>query len=424
MNNCENRLNARIYTREKNMSRIDTKNLMGKAEQYGAQMTSFLQDLVRTPSVNGRDTECAVAERIIEEGRKLGLDATLVAKDSERPNAVVTHGNGENGFALIGHMDTVAEGKPEDWTSPPFEAEIRDGRMYGRGTADNKAGIACGLYTLQIMRDMGMIDPDNQKVILAGVVDEESGACSPLGVRYLLDEGHLIARGAIYAYASDIVCIGHRGLLRLEITTHGESVHAGLAIWHNHTEGENAVTGLAEILIELERMKITILPYPGFEHLGFTITPGTIISGGDYASIVPNKASAMVDIRLLPGQEKDAVLEKVIEIIEKVKQKRPGLEIEIVTKVEIPGAAIPVDHPLAVIAQDYTEAVHGRRWEVRGAGPGNEGYMLIGAGIPTLCGFGPIGGNPHAPDEWVDIQSLVRTAVIYAGTIFEYINRS
>ena len=406
------------------MNRSDTKNLVEKAKGYTGQMTSFLQDMVRIPSVNGRNTERKVSERIIEEGEKLGLDSGLIAKDNDHPNAVVTYGNGKNGFALIGHIDTVAEGKPEDWTSPPFEGAIRDGRMYGRGTADNKAGITCGLYTLQIIRDMGIIDPDKQKVILAGVVDEESGACSPLGVRYLLDEGYLTARGAIYAYASDIVCIGHRGLLRLEITTHGESVHAGLAIWHNHTQGENAVTGLAEIIIKLERMKINTSPYPGFEHLGFTITPGTLISGGDYSSIVPNKARAMIDIRLLPGQENDAVMEKVIEITEKVKQKRPGLEIEIVTKVEIPGAAIPVDHPLATIAQDYTEAIHGQRWQVKGAGPGNEGYMLIGAGIPTLCGFGPIGGNPHAPDEWVDIQSLARTAAIYAGIISEYLNRS
>ena len=406
------------------MNRGDTKNLVEKAKGYTGQMTSFLQDMVRIPSVNGRNTERKVSERIIEEGEKLRLDSGLIAKDNDHPNAVVTYGNGINGFALIGHIDTVAEGKSEDWTSPPFEGAIRDGRMYGRGTADNKAGITCGLYTLQIIRDMGIIDPDKQKVILAGVVDEESGACSPLGVRYLLDEGYLTARGAIYAYASDIVCIGHRGLLRLEITTHGESVHAGLAIWHNHTQGENAVTGLAEIIIKLERMKINTSPYPGFEHLGFTITPGTLISGGDYASIVPNKARAMIDIRLLPGQENDAVMEKVIEITEKVKQKRPGLEIEIVTKVEIPGAAIPVDHPLATIAQDYTEAIHGQRWQVKGAGPGNEGYMLIGAGIPTLCGFGPIGGNPHAPDEWVDIQSLARTAAIYAGIISEYLNRS
>ena len=77
--------------------------------------------------------------------------------------------------------------------------------------------------------------------------------------------------------------------------------------------------------------------------------------------------------------------------------------------VDIPGAFIPQDHPLALLAQDYTEAITGRRWETAGAGPANEGYMLIGAGIPTLCGFGPTGGNPHAPDEWVEINSLPAT---------------
>ena len=59
-----------------------------------------------------------------------------------------------------------------------------------------------------------------------------------------------------------------------------------------------------------------------------------------------------------------------------------------------------------IIAQDYTDLINGQRWEARGAGPGNEGYLLIGAGIPILCGFGPIGGNLHTPDEWVDNGNL------------------
>jgi acetylornithine deacetylase/succinyl-diaminopimelate desuccinylase-like protein len=228
----------------------------------------------------------------------------------------------------------------------------------------------------------------------------------------------LKANGAIYAYASDIVCIGHRGLLRLEITTRGESVHAGLASWHNRVQGVNAVTGLAEILIELEKMKIPTGKIQGFERLGFTITPGTI------TSVVPNKASAVVDIRLLPGQEKATVMDKVSQIIEGVKKGRSGLGTEITVTVDIPGAAIPIDHPLAKIAQDYTQAVYGKPWDIKGAGPGNEGYMLIDAGIPTLCGFGPIGGNPHAPDEWIDVGSLTKTAAIFAGIISDYLSQA
>ena len=184
-------------------------------------MVNFLRDLVRIRSVNGRDSEAAVAQRIVDEAVRLGFEARLVAKDADRPNALVTWGEGLAGFAFIGHTDTVAEGDAGAWSSPPFAAAVRDGRMIGRGTADNKAGIACGLYTMALLRDQGLLDPSQVRITLAGVVDEESGASSSLGVRYLLDEGLLDARGAIYTYASDIVCVGHRGLLRVVLQRNG-----------------------------------------------------------------------------------------------------------------------------------------------------------------------------------------------------------
>jgi len=395
--------------------------ILSMASDDQDSITSFLQALVQIPSVNGRESEKAVAERIVEEGKKLGFQSDLIYKDIERPNAVIQYGTGIDGFAIIAHIDTVAEGKHEDWSSPPFKAEVKNRKMIGRGTADNKAGIAVGLYTLKLLHDLALIDPKSSRIVLAGVVDEESGASSSLGVRYLLDQNILKAKGAIYAYASDIVCIGHRGLLRLEITTYGESVHAGLAPWHQKKQGVNAVMGLAEILTRIENLNIQTEPVPGFEHLGFTITPGTLFSGGDYPSIVPNKATAMVDMRLLPGQSKDAPLDQIAKVIADVQTGRKGLKVETSLLVDMPGAAIPVDHPLALIAQDCTETILGRRWEIRGAGPGNEGYMLIGAGIPTLCGFGPTGGNAHAPNEWVDVDSLPRTAAMFAGIIMEYL---
>ena len=308
------------------MPSTDPQALLTSAKAYAPDLQSFLQDLVRIPSVNGRDFEKAVAERILEEARHLGFTSQLVFKEGSRPNALVELGEGENGFALIGHMDTVAEGKAEDWTFPPFSAEIKNNLLFGRGAADNKAGIACGLYTLAVLRELNLLDLKRQKVILAGVVDEESGASSTLGVRYLIDCGKLPVKGAIYTYTSDIVCIGHRGLLRVEITTHGQSAHAGIAEWHNRTLGHNAVTGMADILLDLEALQIPFPQSPGFEHLGCTITPGTLISGGDYPSIVPNKATAMVDIRLMPGQSADAALAEVDKVIDRVTARRPGLE--------------------------------------------------------------------------------------------------
>jgi len=398
--------------------------LLTAAGKYQKDITAFLCDLVRIPSVNGRDTEAALAERIQAEANQLGFDSRLVALQPERPNILVTYGAGDNRFALISHMDTVAEGDPARWSSPPFAAEVKEGRIIGRGTADNKAGIACSLYTLVLLRDLNLLDLPRQQVIVAGVVDEESGACSPLGVRHLIDSGALQARGAVYAYASDIVCIGHRGLIRLELTARGQSIHAGLAEWHHHNQGANAVMALADLLLRLESLNIPAATSPGFEHLGFTITPGTTFRGGSYPSIVPDSANAIVDIRLLPGQPSAHVFERVREQIRAVEKERPRISIEMKVIVDIPGAAIPPDHPLALLAQDYTEAVTSRRWATAGAGPANEGYMLIEAGIPTLCGFGPTGGNPHAPDEWVEINSLPATIAIFAGMIRDYLNLS
>ncbi len=406
------------------MVMLDTSTMLTTAHKYESDLIDFLRDLVRIPSVNGQDQEYPIAERIQMEADKLGFESRLVGLQPDRPNVLVTYGTGANRFALISHMDTVAEGDPASWSSPPFAAEVKDGRITGRGTADNKAGIACSLYTLALLRDLNLIDLARQQVIVAGVVDEESGACSPLGVHYLLDCGALQARAAIYAYASDIVCIGHRGLLRLELNAHGESIHAGVVEWHNHSRGANAVMALADLLLKLESLSIPSLAPPGFEHLGFTVTPGTIFHGGSFPSIVPDSAKALVDIRLLPGQPSTPVLELVQEQIRAVENERPRITFEMKVTVDIPGAVIARDHPLALLAQDYTETVTGRRWETAGAGPANEGYMLIGAGIPTLCGFGPTGGNPHAPDEWVEINSLPATVTMFAGIIHDYLNLS
>lgn len=403
---------------------IDISALRAAAGRYQPALTDFLCDLVRIPSVNGRDPERSLALRIEEEARNLGLDSGLVSLQPDHPNILVTFGAGTDRFALIAHMDTVAEGDPAGWSSPPFAGEVKDGRIIGRGAADNKAGIACGLYTIALLRDLNLIDPALQQVIFAGVVDEESGACSPMGVRHLLDSGALQARGAIYTYTSDIVCIGHRGLIRLELNARGQSVHAGVAEWHNRLHGANAVTALAQLLLKLEVLNVPAMLPPGFEHLGFTITPGTIFKGGSFPSIVPDSAGAVVDIRLLPGQSSTEILEQVHAQIQSVETERPRIMLEMNVTVDIPGAFIPQDHPLALLAQNYTEEVTGRRWATAGAGPANEGYMLIGAGIPTLCGFGPTGGNPHAPDEWVELDSLPATLAMYTGIIHEYLNPS
>jgi acetylornithine deacetylase/succinyl-diaminopimelate desuccinylase-like protein len=389
------------------------------AREREAELIAFTQALVQIPSVNGRENEAAVAECLGREAGRLGLSSEWAAADPARPNVLAQWGHGPAGFALVGHMDTVAEGDPDDWSYPPFSGAIREGRLYGRGAADNKAGLACGLYVLSLLREHKLLDPAHARVILAGVADEESGATSPLGVRHLLDTGRLPVQAAVYTYASDIVCIGHRGLLRLILTARGEAVHTGSAEWSQRRRGVNAVTGLAAILLRLEGVELPAPTHPAFEGLRCSVTPGTVFTGGEFESIVPAAARALVDVRLMPGQDEQPVLDAVQSAIQAELALRPGLSVAVAVKNRLPGAAIPASHPLAQTAQRLAQAVTGRPWPIAGAGPANEGYMLLQAGIPTLPGFGPTGGNAHAPDEWVAVDSLVETTAIYAGLVQE-----
>jgi acetylornithine deacetylase/succinyl-diaminopimelate desuccinylase-like protein len=196
------------------MAVFDTQKVLAKAQEYGPQVEHFLGDIVRIPSVNKRDPEHAVAQRIFEEAQKLGFDSEIVAKDDNRPNVLARYGQGKTGFALIGHIDTVAEGDHASWSYPPFDAHIDNGRMIGRGTSDNKGGIAVSMYTLKLLHDLDLLDTQRFSVTLAGVADEEAGACSQLGVRYLLDSGHLnaaepfIPTPAITSASATAACCG------------------------------------------------------------------------------------------------------------------------------------------------------------------------------------------------------------------------
>lgn len=402
---------------------VDAESLLAQARLYEADAVEFLSELVQHRSVNGRDNEAVVASRIHYEARRLGLDCQFAAVDSERPNVLVRWGNQLHAFALIGHMDTVAEGDPAAWMHPPFAADIANGKLYGRGSADNKAGIACGLYAMALLRDANLIDPSHSGVILAGVADEESGASSRIGVRHLLDAGLLRAKGAIYTYAGDLICVGHRGLLRLIVRMEGQSIHSGSAEWSRREAGANAVAGLAAVLHRLEALRIEGPYHEAFAAMGNTITP-TIVRGGEYESMVPAHAEALIDIRMVPEQAADVFIGAVQALIDEETAARPGLSGSIKVKNRLPGAAIPREHALAQTAARWAEAIASRTLTLGAAGPANEGYMLIGAGIPTLPGFGPEGGNAHAPDEWVSLASLPETVAIYAGVIRDYLGET
>lgn len=171
-----------------------------------------------------------------------------------------------------------------------------------------------------------------------------------------------------------------------------------------------------------------------FPGLTFNLTPGTIINAGGFESVVPSNASAMIDIRLMPTTSVEDVLKKIDHIVNSTieernqfyRRRKPDetsavpLSASITIKNKLPAARIDSDHPLVLCSVDSIKRLCHQTPTAYGCGPANEGYMLIENGIPTICGFGPIGGNAHGIDEWISIPSMNETVDIYFDIVKNY----
>lgn len=376
------------------------------------------QTLVQTSSVNGVHAEREVAELVAQFAKDHDLEVKMIGREPDRPNVLVKVGpDGEAGLLLVAHTDTVSPGTEENWTYPPFGAEIVGGRLYGRGAADNKGGLVAALSALLMLKENSHKDL-RRPVLLACVPDEESGAMGELGVKYLKELGKLSGYGAIYTYADPgmhRIIIGHRGVLRMKIITHGRALHAGSSQWQNELIGYNAVTGMAEIVFALERLRFNERSNKGpFDNFRTVITP-TLIQGGTDRSIVPDYCEAVIDIRLVPSVSGAEVEDKIREVVAEIVKRRAPLRVDIIPDIFVPPTLVSQGSRIVSALRKSVKQVLGEDPAVMVSGPANESYILNGLGIPT-CVFGPDGGNAHAADEYVVIDSIFKVAAIYALT--------
>lgn len=389
--------------------------LINHANALRDSLTAFCTHLLQTPSVNGVHDERAVALVIAEQARSLGLDVQMLGDHPQRPNVIISTGSqSPTGLLLIGHLDTVPAGDETAWSHPPFAGEQADGRLYGRGAIDTKGGMTAALYALWLLKQHPEALPFGRAQLVC-VPDEESGATGTLGIKWLHEHGLLEGRGAVYAYADDYITLGHRGLLRYKLVCKGQAIHTGANEWQQGTAGANAVTGMARLLLALESLVFEYSPAPYFTGYRPIITPGTLIQGGVSINIVPDTCEAWVDIRLTPEYDRprmEALLDSCMRQVEAERDVRFTR-----TLLNHATAALTPDDALIVrVLEGVVRDVKGKEPVRVVAGPTNEGYLLIDRGIPTICGFGPVGANAHAVDEYVLIDSLVETTAMFALT--------
>jgi len=375
-------------------------------QYYASDIIKFIQNLVRVPSINGINNETNIIKLIAREAKKLNLPFQIISKDKNHPNIFVGNNfSKKKGLLLIAHVDTADVGDQNKWIHNPFGGEIKDGKLYGRGSIDCKAGIALSLYTLKILSDLGQAD----LVKFIGVSDEEKGADSKLGARCLLERG-LKAKFAIYTYpGNDTITIGHRGQVKFWVRVTGESAHSGSKSWQDGTSGANAIDALISFLNEIRTYNLKGV-HKAFPNYFFKQTV-VLIEGGSISGMVPDKAHALIDARLLPIHSSQEYIIAIKKIAKKFESNKIQFKIEVQTN--LPASFISPNQKIVTILKDLSKNILKKNPEIRGCGPANEGYMFNNANIPTICGFGVNGGRVHSTDEYLELESIPQILRIY-----------
>jgi len=390
-----------------------------------AQQVDFLQRLVRARSANPFTAESSRPDTPVEEEvagvthqelHRLGLKAEFHGVSPQRPN-VVCHlpGSGKSAKTLIltTHMDTV---EPGGYTRDPWRAQIEQGRLYGVGAADAKAQIAAFIYAAHALREADI--PLAGNLLLAFVVDEEPGACSPYGTKHLLEGGLLHGDAAIIGEPGNSkVSIGHRGLYRFRLQTWGSANHTGLRSWEEGTLGRNAILDMAQIALALSECPLLYTYSEAFPGRKSVLTFPTLIRGGTGINVVPDDCEVYGDVRLLPGLPADEVKKMIRDQLEKLSLQNYRLDDLLV----VPAAEVDPQSEIVQTLARAVETVTGVQPRLAGSGPACDGWMFITRGIPAVCGYGVTCGNVHGADEWVDLESLRTVTEVYARTVLQYL---
>jgi acetylornithine deacetylase len=319
------------------------------------------------------------------------------------------------GHSLIlnGHIDVVPVGAEELWTSAPFEPEVREGRLYGRGSGDMKAGIAAYVVAFDAIRRLGL--QPAAAVYLQSVVEEE---CTGNGALACLHRGYRADAAVIPEPFNETILNAQVGVMWLQLEVLGRPAHV-----LNAAQGVNAIEaayalweGLKPLADEWNRRPAR---HPAFAHLDSPIKFNLgKIEGGEWASSVPTRCVMHLRCGFYPGARAADVRAAIEARLDQTVADNPRLAA-VRHRVryagfQAEGCVVDTTHPLMRLLADSHEAVARRRpeWFASAATTDARIFNLYGE-TPATC-YGPEAASIHGIDEWVSIDSMQRVAAVLA----------
>jgi len=309
------------------------------------------------------------------------------------------------GLLFACHLDVVAPGEA-NWKYPPFSGVESEGKIYGRGSADMKGGIAAIVTAIRQLSDTGVkLEGD---IVLLAAAGEETDSCGAKRFVRNWDAMPELA-GVVIPEPTDFkVVTAHRGILWLKITTSGKAAHGSTP-----ELGVNAIASMKALLNELDNYKIRFEPH---KLLGPCSMSVNTIAGGKEINVVPDKCSIGIDIRTLPGQKHQEIISDFEKIFVKLKQKNPQFDAAVSIVREV--GALETDSSCDFV-KNFCSAVG--RTETRAVGFTTDGPHFAVLGAPVAI-FGPGKSELcHKPDEYIDIADVEKAVGYYKDIILKFL---
>jgi acetylornithine deacetylase len=367
-----------------------------------------LADLVRINSVNpalspGGQGEAEICAYTAQAMQALGLQATIHDLSPGRANVVGLRKGSGRGRSLMwnAHLDTVGvEGMKDN--PGPFSGEVRNERLYGRGSQDMKGSLAAMLAAVKALKEAGVELAGN--LILTGVADEEWAS---LGTEDILRRYH--ADAAIVTEPTDL-CLGlaHRGFIAFEVETFGKAAHGS-----RYDEGIDAIIHMGRFLSRLDQLEQTLRQRQPHPLAGPPSLHASTIQGGDAISIYPAHCRLEVEWRSVPGESLESATQELQAIIDQLSRLDSRFKASMRPTLSRAPFEVSEKEPIVQSVQAAMSEVLQAPPRMIGASFWTDAALFSEAGIPSVL-VGPTGGGLHSAEEWVDVNSCVELARILA----------
>ncbi len=370
------------------------------------RLEALLGELIRIPSPTPPGDTRAIAAFIAGELEPTSASVHVLAPP-EKPEArsvVATLGEGEPVLMLHAHLDTVPVAGDEQgrWSHDPLEPTIRDGRLYGKGSVDDKGPLAAMMGAFGALAGR---EGRRGTLVLVAAAEEEVGG--QLGTKWLADAGHLPPADFIVVgeQTHNRVALAHKGVLRASVTTRGRSVHAT-----NPDRGINAITATARIVLAFERYH-AVLRERTHPLLGHPTCNVGVIQGGSTANAVPDRCTVQLDRRMIPGEDPEVVEQELLGVIADTDLEDATAELHDLL------FSSPVDSGLDTaygkLFQTCVDEAFGSPQETVGYLPGSDAKHLMTLKRGDMVIFGPGSYEvAHAFDEYVELTELAACGAI------------